>query len=173
MVRLCHPHWENLSRLTFQPQHLEPSWLVWREEIFLPILFPRLQAMRLACTSGHRDQLLAGDVALDESLPAEMADRSRRAGQLLMNAFPAPPAEKLWRHYGGLVASGGTSGHLCAVLAVRAAAFHVAPSLLAAAYVFLEARGGLGETGVAQWMEMTDDCLRASAKHEGPGLRAA
>ncbi len=101
VTRLCHPNWENLSRLTFQPQSLEPSWLVWREEIFLSILFPRLQAMRLACTAGHRDELLAGDRALDESLPAEMADaqsaRRTIADECVSRAAGGEVVAALWR----------------------------------------------------------------------------
>lgn len=173
MVRLCHPHWEGLSRLTFQPQKTDPAWQAWREQTFLPVLFPALQAMRICCAMGNRADLMARDQAIETALPAELAERSRRAGHLLMKAFPAPPGEKLWRHYGVSLDEGKTPGHLASVLAVRAAAFHVAPSLLTAAYVYMEARSGLGEKGVAQWMEMSDDCLRASAAQAAPGLRAA
>lgn len=173
MVRLCHPHWEGQSRVTFQPQKTNPAWELWREEVFLPILFPALQAMRLCSSAGNRAELLARDQAIDIALPVELAERSCKAGHLLMKAFPAPPGEKLWRHFGASLEEGKTPGHLVSVLAVRAAAFHVAPAMLTAAYVYMEARSGLGERGVTQWMEMSDDCLRASAALAAPGLRAA
>lgn len=172
-ARLCHPNWEAIARITFAPQSTAPAWLVWREEVFLPVLLPGLQSIRVAGATGDRRALLAGDRTLDQRLSADMAGRSREAGQKLLHAFPAPPAEKLWRNYARQVDVGEAPGHLCTVLAVRAAAFHVAPSLLVGACVFLEARGGFGEKGVAHWMEMADDCVRASASLQTVGLRAA
>ncbi len=173
VVRLCHPHWESLSRVTYRPQKTDPVWAGWRDEIFLPVVYPALQAMRLSSATGDRQGLMARDRGLDEGLPAEAGARSRRAGHALMKAFPAAPGEKLWRHFGVAMEEGKTPGHLAAVLAVRAAAFHVAPALLTAAYAYMEARSGLGDSGVTQWMAMSDDCVRASAKQGATGLRAA
>lgn len=173
VVRLCHPHWESLARVTFQPQKTNPAWRQWQKEIFLPILFPALQAMRLGSAAGDRAELQARDQAIDAALPTELAERSRKAGHALMKAFPAAPGEKLWRNFGILMEEGKAPGHLASVLAVRAAAFHVVPTMLTAAYAYMEARSGLGAEGVAQWMAMSDDCLRASAALAAPGLRAA
>lgn len=172
-VRLCHPDWESASSVTFKPRLAKVCWNDWRDEILIPILFSRLQAAQVAAATGNRKELLVLDKEIQGCLPVEMAERSRRAGCRLANAYPAPPAEKLWRHYVKAVEDGETPGNLSVILAVRAAAFHVVPRLLVGAYVFVEARGGLGEKGVSRWMEMVDDCLRASAKLETSGLRAA
>ena len=173
VVRLCHPGWEGLTRLTFAPQPMTPSWQAWREEVFLPILLPGLRAMHVASATGNRGELIAHDTALDAALPAMLVGRSRRAGQMLVKTFPAPPAEKLWRHFGCLVEADKAPGHLASILAVRAAAFHIAPPLLISAYIYLEARAGLGAGGVDQWLEMTDDCVRVSVGQGESGLRAA
>lgn len=172
-ARLCHPDWDGGTAVTFQTQSKDSCWNVWRDSVFIPLLFPKLLAAQNAAGTGNRRELLILDREVDKGLSPELAACSGRAGSRLAGAYTAPAAEKLWRHYVDLIQKGETPGNLCVVLAVRGAAFHVAPNLLVAAYVLVEARGGLGERGVSHWLEMVDDCLRASAKLEKPGLRAA
>lgn len=163
-VRLCHPCWDTLQKITFSAEAgAGQPWVPWRDNVFLKILRPQLLAAYTSAMSGDARAVARCDEVLDQTLPVEGARRSRYLGRQMMKAFPAPPAEKLWARYGALVAGGGTSCHLAMVLAVRAAAFHLPPPALLSAYIFLEARGGLAGTGVKAMMEMVEQCVSAGA----------
>ncbi len=173
-VRLCHPGWDALGRITFSADARQtPPWQKWRTDIFLTILRPQLQAAYHAATSADWRDLAAGDLALEGALPTESAAVSRRAGAALMTEYDAPAAERLWTRYRNLVAAGSSPGHLAIALAVRAAAFHFPPSTLISAYVFLEARGGLSGRDMPAWIEMVEQCLPDEGPAMSPQIKVA
>lgn len=172
-VRVCHPGWESAGRLTFVPDRSGPGWNTWVAGIFAPLLLPQLRAARLALAAGDASALQACEHALETGLPTAARAASTSAGSALARDFTVPNAEKSWLRYRDLVLAGKTPGHLAVVLALRSSAFHLAPASLTAAYVLLEARGGLPRQTAAVWMEMVDDCLSVKGTPESSGLRAA
>ncbi|MEI6338051.1 MAG: urease accessory UreF family protein [Verrucomicrobiota bacterium] len=173
-IRLCHPGWDILRRITFSADvKADPPWRDWRTEVFLPVLRPQLERACLAAATADWRGLAVSDQALDAALPSVAATASRREGVALMRTYPAPTAERLWTKYGGLVATGETPGHLAIVLAVRAAAFHFPPAAVVAAYIFLEAHGGLTARGLAAWMEMVEHCLPGDGPAVSPQIKVA
>lgn len=171
-LRLCHPRWEILSELTFEPDGI--SWQAWCESIFLPTIQPALETARTACTAGELEAILSCDRRIDAALSADRAEASRRQGSLLISGFPVPPAERIWRRYEAALRDGAAPGHLAVAFAVRAAAFHLSPGLAAGAYALMEAHGGCPEAGLAKWEEMADLCLAArQRRHQSTALQAA
>lgn len=172
-VRVCHPSWESVRRLTFVPDRSAPGWNSWLAGIFTPVLLPQLHAARLALAAGDASALQACERALEAGLPAGARAASAAAGSALARDFTVPNAEKSWLKYRDLVLAEKTPGHLAVVLALRSSAFHLAPASLTAAYVLLEARGGLPRQTPAVWMQMVDDCLLVKGTPVDAGLRAA
>jgi len=173
-VRLCHPGWDALRRITFSSApNLTPPWQKWRADVFLAALRPQLEAAHLASVTADWRGVVACDQALDGVLSGESATASRVAGAALMGEYDAPAAERLWTRYRSLIAAGTTPGHLGIALAVRAAAFHFPPAVLISAYVFLEARGGLPRLGMAAWMEMVEQCLPGDGPAISPQIKVA
>jgi hypothetical protein len=167
-ARLCHPDWETAGRLTFRPP--VPSWTTWRDSVFLPALHPAFVTAYSAFALGHRRELAQNDAALDTSLPAALAEASRRAGRLLLAEYTVPNAEKLWTVYRDRVLAGEAPGHFAVALAIRAAAFYLPLPLAISTLLFLEARGGNPEALSAEWTEM----IAAAQPRDGAAqLRAA
>jgi len=167
-ARLCHPDWETAGRLTFRPPL--PSWSIWRDTVFRPVLYPAFTAAFAAFTQGHRRELARSDAALNTALPPELAEASRRAGQRLLSGYTVPNAEKLWASYRDRVAAEEAPGHFAVALAVRAAAFHLPQPLAISTLLFLEARGANPDGLPGEWTEMV---AAAQPKESAPQLRAA
>ncbi len=172
-VRVCHPGWESVRRVTFVPDRSGGLWDTWLAGIFTPVLLPQLRAARLALAVGDASALAACEHALDAGLPTDARAASAAAGSALARDFTVPNAEKSWLRYRDLVLAEKTPGHLAVVLALRSSAFHLAPASMTAAYVLLEARGGLPRRDASVWMDMVDDCLSVKGTPENSGLRAA
>lgn len=168
-VRLCHPAWDALGRVTLFPDAAADGF-AWRERVFHPVIQPRLEAAFRAACQSDASTLAAEDLALEAALSESAAAASRRAGLALLEKFPAPPGERLWHRHARQVLSGTSPGHLAMVVAVRAAAFHLPPPVLLASYVFLEARAGLPGRGLTVWMKLAE-AARPSAST--PQIRAA
>jgi hypothetical protein len=174
VVVLCHPGWNNVPATTFAPDaRFSPSWLRWREEVLVPVFLPGIEAAQLACARGDCHALSILDHGVDRALSSDQREASRVAGATLMGGFSAPRSEKLWRRYRSLVISGQVPGHLGILCAIRGAAFHLPTSSVMSAYILLEAKGGLPSEGIAMWMTMVFDCLKARCRLGTPNLRAA
>ena len=167
-ARLCHPDWETAGRLTFRPPL--QNWTIWRDTVFLPVLYPAFVAAFAAFTQGHRRELAQTDAALNTALPSGIAEASRRAGQRLLSDYTVPNAEKLWASYRDRVSAGEAPGHFVVALAVRAAAFHLPQPLAASTLLLFEARGGNPDSLPGEWTEMI---AAAQPKESAPHLRAA
>lgn len=157
-VRLCHPGWETLGRVTL----CEGNAAVWPVEIFRGILRPHLESALAAAAASDSQALLAADRALGRALPDATREASCRAGRALLAHFSAPPAEKCWLRHARFAANEETPGHLAVAVAVRAAAFHLAPGAALSSYLLLEARGGMPDGTFPQWVRIVDECLAAS-----------
>ena len=168
-VRFCHPGWDSSKRITLR----DADRAAWQTEVFLPVLRPQLEAAWHAAAAADWRGLMACDLALDQALPAGAVSGSRLAGAALLRDYPAPPGERLWTRYAALVADGKSSGHLGMALAVRAAAFHFSPAAMVAAYVFLEARGGLSGRSMISWMEIVEQCVPGDGTAVAPQIRVA
>jgi hypothetical protein len=168
-VRTCHPAWDTVSAITLSADVRS----VWIGDIFEPVLRPQLMAAFLAAAAGNERELEKCDLELDRELPAQGAAASRLAGGMLMENFPAPPAEKPWARYQRKVTAGDSAGHLAVVLAIRAAAFHLPCLSVVPAYVFLEACGGLPRMGIPVWMEVVEQCCPPGGPATVPQIRAA
>lgn len=156
-IRLCHPGWETPRKLTLAASGQAPAQ--WREKIWQPVLRPQLEAARAAAATGDLKALSACDRALERELPEKCREASRRPGRALLADYTAPPAEKGWRRYAKLASDDQTPGHLAIAVAVRAAAFHLAPAATLSGYLFLEAQGGLPDGDFPRWVKMIDECL--------------
>ena len=167
-ARLCHPDWETAGRLTFRLP--SQNWTIWRDTVFLPVLYPAFAAAFSAFTQSHRRELAQADAALDSALSPSLAEASRRAGQRLLSGYTVPNAEKLWTSYRDRVTAGEAPGHFAVALAVRAAAFHLPQPLALSTLLFLEARGGNPDSLPGEWTEMI---AAAQPKESAPQLRAA
>jgi hypothetical protein len=160
-ARLCHPDWEGIGQVTLEPARAAEPWAAWKEEIFAPILRPKLSAMLHAATTGDGRAVEAMDRALDAELPAKLAAKSRHAGLMLVAAYTVPNGEKLWKRAKDRIETGEMPGHLASVIAVRAAAFHLPPLLVTGSYLLAEAMGAFGET--PRCFPLIDDCLAGGA----------
>lgn len=168
-VRLCHPGWDTLGRVTLSA-NTPADGLSWLAEVFHPVLQPCLDAAFHAASRGDTPAVVGQDLTLDAALPAAAAAASRRAGTTLLEKFPAPPGERLWSRFTRRVAEGSSPGHLAVILSVRAAAFHLPPRLLFASCVFLEARAGMPGHGPTSWMHLVETARPSTA---APHIRAA
>lgn len=172
-VRICHPGWEVASPITFA---VTPGWgFPWREwngRIFQPIMRSLLEDAYRAAKRNDGPRLLACDERGDGALPLAMAAGSRREGAKLLRGHKVPAGERVWWRYADHVAKGLTPGHLAVVVAVRAAAFHLPPALLPAAYLFLEARGAHLDDEAGEVLRMVEACLLREASTI-PKLRVA
>ena len=159
-VRICHPGWEIASPGTFA---VAPgpglSWREWNVRLFQPVLRPLLEDAYRAARRGQGAGLLACDRQADDALPLAPAAASRRAGMKLLQGHSVPTGERVWWRYAGRVATGMTPGHLAVAVAVRAAAFHLPPALLSAAYLVLEARGARLDEEPGGVLSMVEACL--------------
>jgi hypothetical protein len=173
-VGLCHPGWNRLRGLTFAPDSRScPAWLPWKERIFSTILWPRIAEARSACAAGDLRALADCDQAIDSALPASFRAPSSRAGRFLLAHYSAPKSERLWRRYHALIDSGDAPGHLATLCALRGAIFHLSSIAISGAYIFLEAKAGLPQSGVELWVSMVADCLTTQCGPKISGLRAA
>lgn len=172
-VRLCQPDWEARRRITFTASAVEkPAWLAWRDSVFAPML-PVIERARDAAARGALKDLVDCDLALDSLLLTSAAAASREAGHTLAANHGSPTGERLWVRYCERVAEGKTPGHLAVALAVRAAAFHIAPANFLGAYLFLEACGGWKSYDAEKCVALIEDCLTVRPVAETPFLRAA
>jgi hypothetical protein len=173
-VVLCHPGWAGLRRITFAPDICSsPTWLHWKERVFVPVLLPGMEEAQFACAAGDCRALSVCDRAIDSALPPDLGQASRVAGAALMEGHSAPKSEKFWSRYRGLLISREVPGHLAIVCALRGAAFHLPPAAMTSAYIFLEAKGGLPLRGTAFWVNMVGDCLPRRHSLNNSTLRAA
>jgi hypothetical protein len=173
-VMLCHPGWACLRRITFAPDmRSSPTWLLWQERVFVPVLLPGMEEAQFACAAGDCRALSACDRAIDSALPPDLGGASRAAGAALMEGYSAPKSENFWSRYRGLLISREVPGHLVIVCALRGAAFHLPPIAMTSAYIFLEAKGGLPLSGIALWVNMVGDCLAKRRSLKNSNLRAA
>jgi hypothetical protein len=173
-VVLCHPGWVGLRRVTFAPDmRSSPTWLHWKERVLVPVLLPGMEEARFACAAGDCRALAVCDSAIDSALPPDLREASRVAGTALMEGYSAPKSEKFWSRYRTLLISGEVPGHLAIVCALRGAAFHLPPTAMTSAYIFLEAKGGLPLSGMALWVDMVGDCLTRRHSLKNSNLRAA
>jgi hypothetical protein len=170
----CHPGWAGLGSITFASDNRSsPAWLHWKEKLFVPVLLPAIEGARFACAAGDCRALAICDNAIDSALTPGLREASRVAGAALMQGYSAPKSEKLWTRYCALLISGAVSGHLAILCALRGAAFHLPPSAITSAYIFLEAKGGLPRSGVELWVNMVGDCVTELHSPKNSNLRAA
>jgi len=167
-MRSCHPDWMTSGRITFGGT---PSWELWKNRTFLPILRPQLEIGWAACARHDGRAWQEADAAIDAALPADLADRSRKAGNLLANGFRPPTAEKLWARIAREIAAGNQPGHLATIMALRAATFSIPPYQVVGCYLLVEAKGGWGSEAELQWWDLVNDCL--SAPTVQPAFRIA
>lgn len=174
VVGLCHPGWIGLQRVTFAPDSGScPAWLHWKERVFATVFLPRIEQARFASSAGDWQALAACDRAIDSALPSGLSKTSSLAGKALIEQYCAPKSEKLWPRYQAMVASCKVPGHLAILCALRGAAFHLSPTAILSAYIFLEAKGGLPRSGMDLWTNMVGDCLGSNGNTKNSSLRAA
>jgi len=169
-MRSCHPDWMATGRVTFGGSL---SWELWKTRYFLPILRPNLEAGWAACARHDARAWQEIDRSIDQALPSDLAERSRKAGALLANGFRPPTAEKLWARITQEIAAGRQPGHLATVMAMRAATFSISPHLALGCYLLVEAKGGWGAEAEIQWWDLVDDCLSSTTAQAGPIFRIA
>jgi hypothetical protein len=173
-VGLCHPGWMKLRGVTFAPEGFSsPEWLRWKEGLLTEVFLPRIEEARSASAAGNWQALVDCDRAIDSALPSGAREPSLLAGRVLVAHNAAPKCERLLVRYHELVGSGTAPGHLAVLCALRGAIFHLCPTAILAAYVFLEAKGGMPASGIEQWMSMVDDCLAKKCCPNTTNLRAA
>ncbi len=139
----------------------------------MEVFLPRIEEARVASAAGNWQSLADCDRAIDSALPSGVREPSLLAGRVLMAQYAAPKSERLLVRYHGLVDSGSAPGHLAILCALRGAIFHLSPTAILGAYVFLEAKGGMPGSGTEQWMNMVDDCLAKKCCPKTSNLRAA
>lgn len=168
-LKFCHPGWEQAPRAAF-PARSAVSWDVWRSEVFVAVIRPRLLEAWTAASSGDWRQVVVADQELSKTLVPVSSVSSRQAGSFLASGYSVPPAERTWGHYARALAAGETPGHLAVVLAVRGATFSLPPAAVASACLFLEARSAAPDMGPAEWLRLATEGL---ARPEPVQLRAA
>ncbi|PTX95039.1 hypothetical protein DB345_12125 [Spartobacteria bacterium LR76] len=171
-VRLCHPGWESVSRVTFvaTPGIATKPWEIWKKDIFDSLLAPQFLRAWASYASGNIAGWMEADRIIGEALPAKAETLSRRNGQALMKAYTVPAAEKNWTRLYTAMIEGRTHAHLATVMALRAAAFHVSPRLALSGYVLLESVGEFGSGEPQRCFEMVQACPPPDAS---ANLRAA
>jgi hypothetical protein len=170
-ARLAHPGWETAGRVTFSAgRPVLGSWPAWRDAAFAPVLAPAFAAAQTAARSGDGRALAAIDAGLGARLHPELDAASRAAGRKLAEDFTVPPGEKLWARHRGRILAGETPGHFCVMLALRAAAFHLAPAAALDTVLLCEARGGFPEADLSVWLARINEARPAAS---GFQLRAA
>jgi len=159
-ARLCHPGWESVSRVTFvaTPGVATQPWELWKKDLFDSLLAPQFLRAWASYASGNLAGWMEADRVIGEALPAKAETLSRRCGQALMKSYSVPAAEKNWTRLHTAMIEGRTHSHLAAVMALRAAAFHVPPRLALNSYVLLESVGEFGSGEPQRCFEMVQGC---------------
>ena len=170
MTELCLPSHEECGALTFRPrgdETLDADWNSWMTETRAPVL-------RLAFLDLHRHAselsfaaFLGADAALGAALPAAASQASLTEGRRALLGFTPPRGAKLIERLREAAASNGAAGHLTAVFAARAQAFHIPAVQAETALVLAECILGAASVGLTLPASRTAELMLA-ALADGP-----
>jgi hypothetical protein len=138
-LRIANPIYDVLPRVTFHGT-TKDAWTNWTKEIFQKILSPILQKGLQLASSGCADELWNLENQISCSLPDAIQEASLAAGRHLLLSLTVPRGEKVLEKFVRRLEENADQGcHFAIAYAARCAAFHFAPRLCAASYVYQEA----------------------------------
>jgi hypothetical protein len=114
------------------------AWDEFAERSFLPVIAPRLARAWEAALARDLTALLAADTALEKELDAAGAERSRRAGALLLAATRGARYQGILGHYRIEHEAGRAPGHFATVWAAVGNLFQFSLAAVLAEYLHLE-----------------------------------
>lgn len=165
MAELCLPSHEACGAITFGPrgaETLDEDWRAW-------LAGTRGQILRGAFLDLHRHAseqsftaLLGADAALGAALPEAAAQASLVEGRRALLGFTPPRGAKLIERLREAVAVNDAAGHLAAVFAVRAQAFHIPAVQAETALVLAECVLGANSVGLTLPAARTADLMAAA-----------
>lgn len=129
-----------------RPEDVMQGWDAYVESVFQPVIGPRLVDAWQAAVNGRSAGLRAVDELLDQGLEATAAERSRRAGAVLLRTTRGARYQGVLGHYRNEVVAGLAAGHLATVWPAVAHFFQLGLSNVLAEYLRIEWQLGSGSS---------------------------
>jgi hypothetical protein len=138
-LRIANPCYDSLPRATFHGATPD-EWTTWTKEILRETLSAVLRKGLQLAVSGCAEELWDLEDQISPSLSDSVREASLAAGRHLLLSLTVPRGEKVLEKFVRRLQVDPTQGcHLAIAYAARCAAFHFAPRLCIASYVYQEA----------------------------------
>jgi hypothetical protein len=150
-VELCLPSHQECGAITFRPRGEETfvdDWHAWLAGLRAPILREAFLGLHCQASGQSFMALLGGDAALGAALPESAARASLAEGRRALLGSIPPRGAKLIERLREAAAANERAGHLAAVFAVRAQAFHIPAVQAEMALVLAECIFGAASVGL-------------------------
>lgn len=121
-----------------RPEEVRQGWDAYVESVFQPVIGPWILDAWQAAVAGRSAGLRAVDEVLDRRLEATAAERSRRAGAVLLRSTRGARYQGVLGHYRIEVDAGLAAGHLATVWSAVAHFFQLGLSNVLAEYLRIE-----------------------------------
>lgn len=121
-----------------QPEDVMQAWDAHIESMFRPVTGPLIVDAWQAAVAGRHEGLRAVDEALDGKVGAAIAERSRRAGAILLRSTRGARYQGVLGHYRSDVDAGLAAGHFATVWSAVAHFFQLGLANVLAEYLRIE-----------------------------------
>ena len=175
-AELCLPSHEECGAVTFRPrgeETLGDDWQSWLECTRAPILREAFLDLHRHASEQSFAALLGSDAGLGAALPEAAARASLAEGRRALLGFTPPRGAKLIERIREAAAINESAGHLAAVFALRAQAFHIPAVQAEMALVLAECILGAGSVGVTLPSARTAELMAAASASVAAPVRLA